>query len=452
MGAGVSACQYSDELLLKVSDFAERVTKSGVSSISESCTSTAFNADGTEQTVPQKYIWVQEAAAPFVKYTEMQGKTIPQLWDNVAGAGMTNHTVEQIAKLSKELIVNTLAPEIRILLENGVEEEANGEKWKEAVDAVVARNIKGAQEATGKEANALAGSPDPILEVDIAIWEQRVYAASLEANPAASKTPDTAEPVAVEPVAKEPETAEPSAAEPEVTESETAAPETADPEEGEEKAAKRQKTEAVVEESPVSTFCAEKAKAHGNIPIKDEVKVTSFNSEGAEQIVPQKYVWMTGICAPFAQFSNMDGKTLPQLFDAHFGAGFTEFTGDELKSKAKELLESTLAPEIKTLLESGITEESDSKAWSVASGTVQFRNATQAKEIQTDVALHLALVGSPDEVLAVDAEVWRKNVWSLPLFSSSGKYNGDSFTREELEAITGAAVADENIEKAPNQE
>lgn len=432
MGAGVSAIQYSEELLLKVSEFGQKVTLTS-SSLPEkdACLASNFNAEGTETTVPQKYIWLQSMCSPFVMYTEMQGKTLPELWDSIAGPGFTEHTAEQIVKISQELIVNTLAPEIKLLLETNVDEEENKEAWKKAVGEVVHRNIKLAKEKTGNDSmQALAGVADAVLDVPAEVWIKAVY------------TPVCEKPVETEAATEESGTA---------METDAAGE---DAENDEQATAKRQKTDDAAEESAMSCFCLEKSNGHGNLPLKDEAKHTAFNLEEEEQVVPQKYCWVDCLCAPFAMYTNMDGKTFPQLWDATFGPGFTEFTPEEMKTKAKELMEATLAPEIKALLDAHVYEEDNGKAWDIAFSTVLYRNATQAKEIQGEIPIQFALVGTPDEVLNVEPYLlWKSAVWALPLFNAeTGKFNGDSYTNEDLETITGAPVSEDNIYKTAVEE
>ena len=83
-----------------------------------------------------------------------------------------------------------------------------------------------------------------------------------------------------------------------------------------------------------------------------------------------------------------------------------------------------------------------------------YRNATQAKEIQGEIPIQFALVGTPDEVLNVEPYLlWKSAVWALPLFNAeTGKFNGDSYTNEDLETITGAPVSEDNFYKTAVEE
>ena len=67
----------------------------------------------------------------------------------------------------------------------------------------------------------------------------------------------------------------------------------------------------------ISQFCDEKLKSIRYIPSMNDCYDATFpGPEGDESKVPQKYIWL---CAAFVIFTDMGGKTLPELWDSYAG-------------------------------------------------------------------------------------------------------------------------------------
>ena len=78
----------------------------------------------------------------------------------------------------------------------------------------------------------------------------------------------------------------------------------------------------------ISNFCDEKLQSIQYIPNKVDCWDATFSGhdfgdgsqyEGGGALVPQKYIWLQGVCAAFVMFTDMGGKTLPELWDSYAG-------------------------------------------------------------------------------------------------------------------------------------
>lgn len=78
--------------------------------------------------------------------------------------------------------------------------------------------------------------------------------------------------------------------------------------------------DAMKENIKISQFCDDKLKSIRYIPRMDECFDATFpGPEGDASRVPQKYIWLQGVCAAFVIFTDMKGKTLPELWDDYAG-------------------------------------------------------------------------------------------------------------------------------------
>jgi hypothetical protein len=163
-------------------------------------------------------------------------------------------------------------------------------------------------------------------------------------------------------------------------------------------------------------------------------------------------------------FSDMNGKTLPELWDSyagsyvihyifslmcstilHTGSGFTDYSPAEMISQAKQVMVATLAPEMRALLTEGISEDDNQNAWTIAIGKIEYRNLCAAQRAGGNIVF--ALTGEPDEDFHVPAEHWRDYVFRTDLFTSSGKLNGASYRKDQLEKILNRPVTDSEIDR-----
>lgn len=205
----------------------------------------------------------------------------------------------------------------------------------------------------------------------------------------------------------------------------------------------------------ISQFCDEKLKSIRYIPSKNECSDGTFpGPEGDESIVPQKYIWLQGVCAAFVMFTDMGGKTLPDLWDSYAGKGYTDHDTDTMLGQAKQVMMRTIAPEIKSLINTDINEAEHQNPWAIAIGQVEYRNLQQAQHKQSPrnknsdgrrSNLIYALTGQPDEVFPVKASDWREYVFKTDLFAEDGRWNGVAYTKSMLEKIVGESICDEDI-------
>ena len=78
--------------------------------------------------------------------------------------------------------------------------------------------------------------------------------------------------------------------------------------------------EDLQENIKISHFCDDKLKSIRYIPRMNECYDATFpGPEGDESKVPQKYLWLQGVCAAFVMFTDMGGMTLPELWDSYAG-------------------------------------------------------------------------------------------------------------------------------------
>lgn len=67
--------------------------------------------------------------------------------------------------------------------------------------------------------------------------------------------------------------------------------------------------EDLEENIKISQFCDDKLKSIQYIPNKNECYDATFpGPESDESLVPQKYIWLQGVCAAFVMFTDMRGK------------------------------------------------------------------------------------------------------------------------------------------------
>ena len=198
----------------------------------------------------------------------------------------------------------------------------------------------------------------------------------------------------------------------------------------------------------ISSFCDEKLASIRYIPSKDDCKDGTFpGPEGEEQIVPQKYIWLQGVCAAFVMFTDMGGKTLPELWDDYAGSGYTDHSTQVMLSQAKQVMMQTLSPTIKKLINDDIRRKDDPDAWAVAIGQTEYNNLCQAYARQGgNVDIRFALTGEPDDEFPVKAEEWREYVFQTDLYNGNSKLNGRDYTKEQLERILNRSIRHDEIE------
>lgn len=113
--------------------------------------------------------------------------------------------------------------------------------------------------------------------------------------------------------------------------------------------------------------------------------------------------------------------------------------------QAKHVMVKTLAPEMRTLITEGITEDDNQNAWTIAIGKIENRNLCAAHKPGEDIIY--ALTGEPDEEFFVPPSQWRDYVFKTDLFTSSGKLNGTAYRKDQLQKILNRPVVDSEIEE-----
>lgn len=142
------------------------------------------------------------------------------------------------------------------------------------------------------------------------------------------------------------------------------------------------------------------------------------------------------------------------------GAGFTDHTTETMIGQAKQVMMQTLSPEIKSLINTDITESENKERWTTAIGRVEYANLRQAhaKQQERDKSnnsssnsssssppLMFSLMGVPDEEFPVSLQEWQEYVFRTNLVTSADKWNGVHYTRTELESIAGHAIDEKDI-------
>lgn len=208
--------------------------------------------------------------------------------------------------------------------------------------------------------------------------------------------------------------------------------------------------EDISESIEVSKFCDEKLASIRYIPPKSECYDATFQQAQEENspgdLVPQKYMWLQGVCAAFVMFTDMRGKTLPELWDSYAGSGYTDHSTATMLGQAKQVMMETLSPIIKGLINKGIKEQLDQEAWAIAIGKVEYSNLCQAHEKNPDVDIMYALTGRPDKAFPVSESKWKDYVFKTDLFSRKGKWNGSAYSKTQLERIVGKKIDTADID------
>ena len=137
--------------------------------------------------------------------------------------------------------------------------------------------------------------------------------------------------------------------------------------------------------------------------------------------------------------------TLP-LSVIYVGAGFTDHTYAVMIGRAKQVMMQTLAPEIKRLINTDISEAENQDRWTVTIGKVEYANLCQAHDKQPTIHIMYSLTGVPDEEFPVAPMEWREYVFKTDLFNSHNeKCNGINYTKDQLENIVGHEVSNDDI-------
>lgn len=127
------------------------------------------------------------------------------------------------------------------------------------------------------------------------------------------------------------------------------------------------------------------------------------------------------------------------------GAGFTDHSTATMKGQAKQVMMQTLSPDIKKLINTDITEEENQNLWAIAIGKVEYVNLCQAHDKHPDRSIMYALTGQPDDEFPVQWMEWKEYVFKTDLFTNDKKWNGSSYTKEQLEKIVGQSINDDDI-------
>ena len=322
-------------------------------------------------------------------------------------------------------MMNTLAPEIRELLDKDIVEAENPKPWGIAMGKVCYRNISKAKEQNPdiSERLVLCGTPDEAKPVPLeqwhgVVWKSDLFAENGKFNGSAFTKDELREITGREVTAEEIEAS-----------------------------SDDMETEAA---NPIEEFLVPLTKASGYVPPKDECKDSSYNAEGEEQVIPQKYCWLQGPCSSFTMYTDFNGKTLPQVWDAAYGKGFTDHSSEDLVRIAQDLFRSTIAPEVKELLEQNVDQCDD--RWTIAMCKVSHRNASGAQQANPDVSLQFAMSGASDSAMPVDPEVWQRAVFISPMFSESGKLSGDFATKEQWSTALGRELSDDDVDLPCDEE
>ena len=113
--------------------------------------------------------------------------------------------------------------------------------------------------------------------------------------------------------------------------------------------------------------------------------------------------------------------------------------------QAKQAMIRSLAPEIRSLIDTDMHEEDNQNLWTIAIGRIEYANLCQAHARHPDTTIMYALTGVPDDVFPVRWEDWKEYVFKTDLFTQGGKWNGSSYTKEQLESILDRTISSDDI-------